>query len=274
MSPHEVDWTRVAEPQHDGYDTRVAQALAGRELGWRAPPPPAPPHAFGGRVALRAWRADAALNPALAPGSPDSPNLGHAEECLRRAWPLAHRQFAALVAELAPMDLREPESTTRIGSYSGHAETQPFAVYATCFDAFGTAESLVHEMAHVKLRLLGMQVESSTRLILNPPSQLYRSPLRPYPRPMTALLHAFYSWLHIVELGARWAEVDAERALMRMARNCDWIEAMALEIQAHVRTDEAGRRFLLPMFAWAGRLLRRGRGRLRSAGAEATAGAA
>jgi HEXXH motif-containing protein len=265
MSPDEIDWGRVAEPQQDGYDTRVALALAERELGWRAPASPAPPHAFDGRVALRALRSEIQVNPLLEPGPLAHPNLRRAEACVKRAWPIVHSQFADLVPELAVMQLREPAST---GSYSGHAPAPPFSVYVTCFDAFGAAESLVHEMAHVKLRCLGVQVESSTRLILNPPSELYRSPLRPYPRPMTAVVHAFYSWLHLTELDARWAEVERERALLRMARNCCWIQAMAHEIQAHARTDEAGERFLAPLYAWAERLWMRGRALLQAADAE------
>jgi len=259
LKPHDVDWSRVCEPQQDGYDSAVALALAERELGWQRPPPPQPPHAFDGRVAVRAWRPDIPVNPLLGPGSADDPNLDEAEACVKRAWPLAHLQFGALIAELAPMNLREAPGRGTIGSHSGHSPEPPFAIFTTCFEAFGAAESMVHEMAHVKLRCLGLQIESSSRLILNPASELYRSPLRHYPRPMTAVLHAFYSWLHITELDIRWAKIDPDRALLRMARNCDWIEAMAREIQAHARTDDAGSSFLPALFAWAERLLSRGR---------------
>ena len=265
MSPDDVAWARVAEPQEDGYDTRVAHALAKRELGWRAPALPAPPHAFDGRVALRPWRPDIPVNPLLRPGALEHANLRRAEACVKAVWPAVHQQFAELVAELAPMELNEPASDAHMGSYSGHSPAPPFAIYTTCFDAFGTAESLVHELAHVKLRCLGVQVESSSRLIMNPPSELYRSPLRSYRRPMTAVVHAFYSWLHITELEVRWADVEPPRALMRLARNCVWIQAMAQEIQAHARTDEAGRHFLPPLFAWAERLWTRGRTLLKAA---------
>lgn len=269
----EVDWARVAEPQQDGYDSGVALALAEREWGWRAPAPPEPPNAFDGRVALRTWRASEPISMALSPGNLGHPNLPRAEACVRRVWPAAHDQFARLVAELAPMNPCEQGRSGRIGSISGHSAALPFAVYTTCFDAFGTAESLVHEMAHLKLHCLGVQVESSLRLILNAPSERYRSPLRSHPRPMTALVHAFYSWLHITELDVRWAEVEAWRALMRLERNCLWIRAMAQEIVTHARTDEAGRLFLAKCFAWGGRLVLRGRALLDSAKAPAPEGA-
>lgn len=271
MRPEEIDWMRVGEPQQDGYDTLVAVTLAKQELPWQQQPLPARPHAFDGRVALRPWQSDMPLNPQLQPGAIEQPNLRRAEAYVKSVWPVAHRQFADLVAELAPVDLREPAGTPRFGSYSGHSPAPPFAIYVTSFDAFGTAESLVHEMAHIKLRCLGVQLESSCRLIFNPPSELYRSSLRAYPRPMTAVVHAFYSWLHITELDTRLAAIDPERALMRMARNCDWIETMAREIAAHIRADAAGDRFLLPLFAWAGRLLTRGRTLVRAADAASVA---
>jgi HEXXH motif-containing protein len=273
MHPDDIDWTRVGEPQQGGYDTLVALTLAKQELQWQLPPLPAPPHAFDGRIALRPWRSDVPLNPELRPGALVQPNLHRAEACVKSLWPVAHRQIADLVAELAPVDLRDPAGGLRFGSYSGHSPAPPYAIYVTCFDAFGTAESLVHEMAHIKLRCLGVQVESSRRLIVNPPSELYRSPLRANPRPMTAVVHAFYSWLHITEFDTRWAAIDPQRALTRMARNCDWIEAMAREIAAHVRTDEAGTHFLPPLFAWAGRLLARGRALVRAADAGSAAAA-
>jgi hypothetical protein len=76
---------------------------------------------------------------------------------------------------------------------------------------------------------------------------------------MTAVVHAFYSWLHITELDTRRADVDPDRALLRLARNCDWIEMMRDEICAHALLDDAGKRFLPQLFAWAERLLARGR---------------
>lgn len=258
MSPDDIDWARVCEPQQSAYDTSVALGLAERELNWLPPPHPTPPHAFDGRVALRTPRPDVVLSPLLGPGPLDHPNLRWAETCLKTAWPAVHQQFAALIAEIALMDVRQPSGGARTGSHSNHIATPPFAIYVTFFDAFGAAESLVHELAHIKLHCLGVQIESSSRLIVNLPTELYRSPVRSYGRPMTAVLHAFYSWLHITELDIRWAAVDPQRAVLRLRRNCEWIKAMAREIAAYARTDAAGAQFLPALFAWAKRLVTQG----------------
>jgi HEXXH motif-containing protein len=151
-----------------------------------------------------------------------------------------------------------------IGSCSGHNVRRPFTIYVTHFDGFGTAESMLHEMAHIKLRCLGVQVENCSRLIVNHPSELYASPLRSFKRPMTAVVHAFYSWLHLTELDVRLAQYDHARACLRLRRNCEWIDQMLHEIRSNVRLDGEGEAFFMPLYAWADRLLGQGRSLIES----------
>ncbi|HTT41394.1 MAG TPA: HEXXH motif-containing putative peptide modification protein [Burkholderiales bacterium] len=258
-TPPQVDWSRMAEPQEDGYDSAVTLALARDEQGWRKADAPDPPTFCDGRVALRLWPFDEVPGKDLVPGPVEHPNLVKAEEYVKTLWPAAYRQFAALVSEVYPMTLRDCDEKRSIGSCSGQNAHRPFTLYVTTFDPFGTAESLLHEMAHIKLRCVGVQVESCTRLILNDPAELYVSPLRSFKRPMTAVAHAFYSWLYLTELGVRLADRDAKRAFLRLPRNFQWIEQMRREIRTHARLDDAGREFFERLYAWADRLLLRGR---------------
>jgi len=261
-----VDWARVAQPQEDGYDTAVALRLAEAELRWRKPAGPAQAPVFcDGQVALRPWPDEETPGKHLVPGRLDHPNLARAAGYVKALWPAAYRQFTALVAACYPLTLRDCDESTSIGSCSGHDAQVPFTLYVTCFEAFGTAESMVHEMAHIKLRCLGVQSESSTRLVRNDPDELYVSPLRAFRRPMMAVAHAFYSWLHLTELGTRFAALDAPRARLRLARNLGWIAQMEGEIKAHARLDEAGERFFGELYGWSRRLHARGRTLLEAA---------
>jgi len=253
-----IDWRRAALPQEDGYDTTIALRLAERERGWRRPPPPAAPAFCDGEVALRAWPDDEVPGKHLAPGELAHPNLERAAGYIRRLWPAAYRQFTRLVAECNPMRLTQGDEAKSFGSCSGHNGHRPFTMYVTYFDAFGTAESLVHEMAHIKLRCFGVQPESSTRLVRNHPDELYVSPLRTFRRPMMAVTHAYYSWLHLTELGIRLAPVEPQRARMRLARNLQWIAQMEREIRAYARLDAPGGRFFRELFGWSARLAERG----------------
>lgn len=254
-----VDWTRMAAPQAGGYDVETALGLARDEQKWKQPSRIKPPTFFEGRVGIRPWPFGPLDVSTLVPGELDHPHLGQAEEHLRRLWPDAYSAFQHLIVGVYPIhDTAHVPGDGTIGSSSGHSVQRPFTVYATYFDPFGTAEAFVHEMAHVKLRCLGVQIESATRMIQNDPSELYVSPLRSYKRPMTAVVHAYYSWLHITELDARLAEHDLDRAMTVFGRNLARVEQMREEIARHVRTDEAGDAFLAACSAWADTLTARG----------------
>jgi HEXXH motif-containing protein len=256
-----VNWARASVPQDDGYDTEVVLAHARREQGWRRPEAIEAPSFCDGRVGLRLWSFGEVPNPSLTPGPVEHPNLVTAEDHVRTLWPAAYEQFTRIVSDVYPMTLHPVPGNggASVGSCSGQTSHRAFSMYVTYFDPFGTAESMVHEMAHIKLRCLGIQVESRSRFILNSPAERFVSPLRSYTRPMTALLHAFYSWLHLTELGLRLMPRDPVRARARLDRNCRWIEQMLQEIRTHVRLDEAGAAFVLPLYAWAEQLLARGR---------------
>lgn len=259
VNADKVEWSKVAEPQEDGYDIKVTLALAQEERQWEKPKTINPPTFCDGQVGLRLWPFGNTPNRELVPGPVEHPNLFQAEKFLKELWPKGYEQFTQLVGEVYPMTFSEHKEGTGIGSCSGHNVQRPFTIYVTHFDAFGTAESMLHEMAHIKLRCLGVQVETCSRLILNDSSELYVSPLRSFKRPMTAVVHAFYSWLHLTELDVRLAPHNRVRASLRLQRNCDWIGQMLCEIRSNVRLDRAGEAFIKPMYAWAERLLVEGR---------------
>ncbi|MHB1954000.1 MAG: aKG-HExxH-type peptide beta-hydroxylase [Sulfobacillus sp.] len=259
MHPKDINWAWMGEPQSDEYDTAIALWLACEEKNWRRPGTMSPPNFCDGRVGLRPWPLAKTTSPNLAPELLDHPNLFRAEDYLRSLWPVVYRQFTRLVSVVHPMVVLDRQTAQGIGSSSGNLSGYPFTMYVTCYDPFGTAESMVHEMAHIKLRCFGVDVESCSRLIRNPQDERFVSPLRSFKRPMTAVVHAFYSWLYLTELGVRLADFEPKRATARLARNCDWIEQMANEIRRNLRTDEAGEDFFEPLFAWSGSLLKQGR---------------
>src|SRR5205807_5202222 len=89
------------------------------------------------------------------------------------------------------------------------------------------AEAFVRELAHQKLRALGVSQESAWRLVTNGPAELFPTPLSTcVARPMTSVLHALYSLLYVVELDLRLIAVEAdspvrEHLLRLLRRNVD-----------------------------------------------------
>src|SRR5260221_11585139 len=85
-----------------------------------------------------------------------------------------------------------------LGSSSHSDEAEFGIIYASVESPLCLAQAMVHEMAHHKLRALGISAESATRLITNDPAQLFDCPIRKdRKRPMIALFHEEYTFVHV-----------------------------------------------------------------------------
>ena len=258
-----IDWSRVAVPQDDGYDTGVIAGMAGADV---RTPTLGNPAMFGGRTRLTASegrlpRARYAVAPL------DHPNIARGEALLG-SWPAAHRQCGALLREVSPF--LDPTLTPAQWDHNPGSSSDGFGfafgvIAATVDNAYGFAQALVHETAHHKLRALGVQLGTAERLIANDAAQLYESPIvRDRRRPMTAVVHAQYSFMHATALDVAMhdaAHDDETRkaAAYLLARNVPRMEAGRRELAAHLRTDAAGDAFFAAFERWSDATLRRGR---------------
>ncbi|MDP9106983.1 MAG: HEXXH motif-containing putative peptide modification protein [Candidatus Eremiobacteraeota bacterium] len=258
-----IDWSRLAEPQADGYDTGVIVRLAGAS---EREPVHGGSAMFGGRTALTA-REGALRIPHCSVAPLDHPNIARGE-ALVALWPAAHRQCGALLREVSPFvdTTRTPEQWRHSPGSSSDGFPFPFGVVAATVDnAHGFAQALVHETAHHKLRALGVQLQRAERLIDNDPAQLYESPIvRDRRRPMTAVVHAQYSFMHVTALDVAMYDAapdDETRAAAAylLARNVPRMETGRREIAAHLRPDAAGEAFFAAFERWSEPTLRRGR---------------
>lgn len=269
-----IDWSRIAEPTGDGSDTEAVLAFLEREpMPWHPPPPhrtAAPAAAPRLPEGPAVW-----IDTPILPGPRFAPLTGLPEGlveavALVRRWPAMAAQWPRIVhtVQCFTDTVATAGGATPAGS-SSHNLAARFGVIALTVDSPpGAAQAIVHEAAHHKLRALGVDNERAVRLIVNPPDALYASPIVvDRPRPMTAVLHAQYSFIHVTELDL-WmlaAEDDPLRALMirtLLSRNVPRMEAGADVIRRHARTDDAGAAFLDGFLAWTDRVLEAGRAAL------------
>lgn len=271
-----IDWSRMAEPQADGYDTlAIMQLLEHERAPWRPRPFRRQSVAHGpsicdGRVAVGAGDEPLLPGPRFAPIDGIHPNFRQALDYMAR-WPVASAQWPSIVHNVqcfTDTAISAAERETRIGSAS-HSVNERFGVIGLTVDcALGTAQALVHEMAHHKLRAMGVANEDAIRIVTNRPSDLFPSPVViDQPRPMTAVLHAEYSFIHVTALDLKMLEQeddDKTRAGIRslLARNVPKMEAGFAVIRDNVQTDAEGKDFIDGFLAWADRVLREGRRRL------------
>jgi HEXXH motif-containing protein len=200
----------------------------------------------------------------LAP--PDHPNLARAVEYLR-SWPAAFEQFKSLIDSVHPvLDPSIPAALREVTSGScSHSHEQWFGTLCvTVDDPVGCAQALVHEMAHQKLRALGVSVEAAWRLVANDPAELFPSPIKiGRMRPMTAVLHAQYSFIYVVELDLRMLAAERDpmlrhRILQLLLRNVVRMEAGFETLASNIRTDRDGAAFMDSFLAWARSAIDRG----------------
>jgi HEXXH motif-containing protein len=249
----------MARPQVDGYDTSMVLHLAETErTPWRSepfrrPPPGGPPSVAGGAVAVRN---DAPLLPAprWRPVDGVHPNLERAIAFVER-WPEVGRQWPQVLHTVQCFIDTDPPHG-RLYSAS-HSVSGRFGVIGLTVDCpLATAQALVHELAHTKLRAMGVDNENAVRIVANASDALFPSPVVVgQPRPMTAVLHAQYSFIHVTQLDLHMLEREADpatRADIRalLARNVPRMRAGLHTLQSNVQEGEDGAAFLRGFLDW------------------------
>jgi HEXXH motif-containing protein len=269
-----VDWPRMAAPNDDGYDTDIALRLAEHgstpsRLPYKRRPVDGAATFCDGTVAVRQAPERGLMSDKIVPAQLDHPNLAIGAAFLAR-WPAAYAQFARLVDTVYPYvdPAQASMGEAALGSSSHSYEDQFGSIHATVDNALGFAQAMIHEMAHQKLRALGVAVESADRLVANDPSERFDSPIRKdQTRPMTAVLHAQYSFIYVTALDLHMlAGADGERErqciLMLLARNVPRMQAGYQEVARNILTDEAGRLFVDAFMDWSRDVLQRGQAEL------------
>lgn len=248
-----VDWARMARPQRDGYDT---EALL--ELHRHAP---APWHVG---AALRGGAVEIGISgpPLLPPPRflPVDPPFGTLHEAidLVMAWPEMTAQWQRLVGQVQPFTDFETASAGGAGPGScSHNESARLGVIGLTVDcSLGAAQAIVHETAHHKLRIMGVDNEAAVRLLINDTATLFFSPIVGRPRPITAVLHAQYSFMHVLQLDLclLQTEQSPERRrdlLTLLARNAPRVADMTVTLRSAAHLDSEGAEFMSGLFAWA-----------------------
>jgi HEXXH motif-containing protein len=270
-----IDWRRLAQPQDDGYDTDMTLRLAENGVT------PLRPHPYRrrpvdgavtfceGRVAVRPAPTRNMASDTILPARPDHPNIPIGGAYLSR-WPAGYEQFIRLIDTVYPYSDREQAQLGEqaLGSSSHSFEDDFGGVHVTVDNALGMAQALIHEMAHQKLRALGVSIETAQRLIANDPAELFESPIRKdRPRPMSAVFHAQYSFIYVTALdlymlaGAQ-SEKERQHILMLLARNVPRMQAGYGEVERNIKTDSEGDSFVGAFMEWSRDVLDRGQAEL------------
>ena len=266
-----MDWRRLAEPQPDAYDSDVALDII-TAAGYAPHSWPAGPTCFDGQVAIGD---DGPFVPGSEPADPEHPNIQRACDLIG-LWPAAYTQCQRLLERISVYrDISHSED--RILGAASQIGSRGFGnIKITVNNHVGAAEGIVHELAHCKLQALGVDVEAASRLIVNPPDQLCKSPVRhDCLRPVTAVLHAQYSYTYVLALDvaivAAGLEAERDHAVVAgsIARFLPMLDYGRSVLEREAELDDAGAPFLDGLFEWHTRLRDAGSELLERYGVEA-----
>jgi hypothetical protein len=257
-----IDWRRIAEPQVDQYDTLTVLEFAKRS-GYSREGIGDSPTFFDGQVAIREDRSTLHF-PDCIFIEPNHPNVTNGCDLLR-LWKPVFRQFQLLIESVAIVHYTPHPIDLVVGSICGSGNKGFGTIAASVNHHVGFAEALVHEMAHHKLRALGIQLEQAERIILNSPDQKFHSPIR-YDclRPMSAVLHAQYSYTYVSALDIKIinAAIDKKRdyiiAKSSLASNLPKLKFGLRSIKNNIILDTVGTSFFEGLIDWSNQIFRDG----------------
>lgn len=254
-----IDWRRMACPQLDGYDTNTICAMAASR-GYVRPETAPGPHWLDGATLIDPGNTFLARDAIPAPLS--HPNIDTGAGLLTM-WPAMYAQCQRLIHRVAFFVDSRHNVDCVVGSVCGPGPDGFGSISTTVNNHVGVAEAIVHELAHHKLRAMGVDVEHAEALVLNDPAQLYASPIRyDSNRPMSAVLHAQYSYVHIAAMDIKIinAALDTERD-QKIARQSLAVILPKLVfgkqiLNSNAELDGAGIDFMAGLDEWTDQVLR------------------
>lgn len=251
----------MACPQPDGYDTNAFYALAASR-GYMQPDATDGPRWLDGAMLIDSGSTYLARD--TTPASLDHPNIDTGARLLA-LWPEMYSQCQHLLHRVAFFIDSRHDIDCIVGSVCGPGPDGFGSISTTVNNHVGVAEAIVHELAHHKLRAMGVDVEHAEAFILNDPAELHPSPIRyDLNRPMSAVLHAQYSYVHIAALDIKivTAALDADRdqkiAQQSLAIILPKLEFGQQILSSSAKLDNQGTEFMEGLDDWTNDVLRDG----------------
>lgn len=260
MIDTEIDWARIAKPQPDGYDTLTMGRFMYDRWHWKKS------HPTSGAMTLVAGQVEVCPDPYKyhSPYCQDSLATPEELEVIDRhlaAWPDGYASLSKFLDQFWP---KRWEGQGRGGSSGHHVlseRQQQTNVFVTVNDPEGCAEGIYHEVGHLRLEAIGMNInDHDGRLISNPIEDLYDSPVRKdVRRPMCAVIHGLYAWMMLSENDVWCAStVSKIEAAQYLRLNIPKIAEGIEEVERYVQPTGIGEPFIQSMMDWAKDIVVRG----------------
>lgn len=248
-----LDWSLLARPQADGYDTRVFLQMAGILPTVTADSP----SCFSGAVRLLSSLPHSNLMPDFCvPAPTDHPNIETACQ-LVGLWPDAFSQCQAVFDSFTPLlDIRT--ATAEAGSVSSSYKFR--SVAATVNQPSWLAGALLRELAYHKLCILEGGHSRADRIIQNSGDQTWQLDPESAPQSLTAIFGSYYAVLHVATLDiAIWKDGNLPAVIdvseRRLTQSLPRLKSARNLLKEYAKADPHGTNFLRGCEEWLDSLL-------------------
>ena len=253
----ETDWSKVARVQTDGYDTEAIRRESLRRARGVFRHPAAP--CIAGTPIKIGYCYGEHLPPRVTDADPSHPSMMAVAGYLE-CWPEARKQLDLLIGTVHPViDPLLPigEAPFLQGSMSHSVEELPGTLVSSIDCPVMLSLNLVHELAHQKLFELGVYKGCADRFLLNATDLCY-SPIKDTNRPLSAVLHGVFAFLHVLQLELKllrsWSahvyEGGRMRLIHRAKRNILRVQSGLSELKQNAKLDDPGAAFLEGLEEW------------------------
>lgn len=190
-----------------------------------------------------------------------------------QVWPELIPSFTELVDYVIFADDDENGAwNTRYGCSCGHFWfNEPhvkgqIGIYAAPLGTLGGLEALAHEVGHLRLRMVGIQIEDhDNQILLNGPDELFNSPIRKDKlRPMSAVLQAQYSYVMVSQMDLKYFDAfpdDPKKqqcAIDYLRINIPRISKGHDEVNNNIKMTENGKQFMDGFWRFSDNVINRG----------------
>jgi len=264
-----VDYSRVIQPQEDGYDIQFFQQLKAQKGFAKQEFPYIQKHVS--RMSVWSWNKDNLS----APYNDDATQLQQLETIAPQATPLIWNNITSLVDIFTPIACIDGNeySCQRAAVEYPHS----WIVMAPLTnDPTVTVRNLFHEMIHWKFTTLGFgkgctpemfdMLEHNNEFVLNPLDELHHSIVNSYAdtaqpsvgnkptgRPISASIHAYGSFIGEAHVALQFAKYNISEYYRWLGYSKKWgsrLEESMEALMLHAKTTPKGAQLLLGLYKW------------------------
>ncbi len=267
----EIDYSRILQPQEDGYDVLVYKQIK-KEKGFIKKELPDIVKRFNKSIYIHTWKPRELPSQLVHPNSYLIDKIEHEASTI---VPIEYKMLTELVDVLTPIEC----NTGNEYSCQHAAVEYPNAwivMAPVTDDPAVTIRNMCHEMTHWKFTFLGFgkgctpevfdMLEHNNEFVLNPIEELHHSIVNSYAdtaqasvghkasgRPISASIHAYGSFLIEAQVALRFARYNPQKYYRWFGYARKWGSRLDESMDAllrHAKTTPNGAQLLLGLYKW------------------------